>query len=129
MAPLRTRTTTRNRLVQRISQLDESNDRLRDVLQRFKRSNGELSALVKRGDSVRDAIGVEVPQRRRREMTAALDAFEAARHEFRLALFVLCMEEGASISEIGRALGVSRQRASHLAAEATRTPSRRTSSV
>ena len=85
---------------------------------RFRNSNAELAELVARGGSVRAAIGIEVPQRRRRELTAALDAFEAARHEFRLALFAVCLEEGASISEVGRALGVSRQRASRLAAEA-----------
>ena len=93
---------------------------LGDVLERFRGSNGELFELVARGGSVRDAIGVEVPQRRRRELTAALDAFEAARHQFRLAIFTRCLAEGASMSEIGRALGVSRQRASVLARQALR---------
>jgi DNA-directed RNA polymerase sigma subunit (sigma70/sigma32) len=88
------------------------------VLVRFKNSNAELAELVASGGSVRDALGVEVPQRRRRELTTMLDEFEACRHEFRLALFAVCLEEGATISEIGRALGVSRQRASRLVKEA-----------
>jgi DNA-directed RNA polymerase sigma subunit (sigma70/sigma32) len=101
-----------------MAELVEANDNLHRVLERHKRSHLELTQVVLRGESVRDAIGFEVPQRRRRELTATLDAFETARHEFRLVLFALCMEEGATISEIGRALGVSRQRASHLAREA-----------
>lgn len=102
-------------LLRAIDQLTETNDRLIDVLRRLLKSNSELTRLVSSGGSVRDALGVEVPQRRRRELTATLDAFEAARQEYRLAIFARCLEEGATISEIGRALGISRQRASVLA--------------
>jgi transposase-like protein len=89
------------------------------VLVRFKSSNEDFAELVASGGSVREAVGVDIPQRRRRELTIMLDEFEAARHEFRQALFAVCLEEGATISEIGRALGVSRQRASRLVREAT----------
>jgi len=106
-------------LLRAIAQANVVADRLRDVLERFAKSNGELTALIESGGSVRDALGIEVPQRRRRELTAALDDFEAARHQFRLAVFSRCLDEGASMSEIGRALGVSRQRASVLARQAT----------
>jgi transposase-like protein len=110
----------RKQLIRKISDLDEANDRLRDVLVRFRKSSAELAALVERGDSVREAVGFEIPQRRRRELTATLDQFEGARQEFRLALFALCMEEGASMSEIARAFGISRQRASVLAGQAAK---------
>lgn len=113
-------TVTDAELLRAIRQLGDVNDRLLDVLLRFKKSNRQLVDLVAEGGSVREAMGVEVPQRRRRELTAALDAFEAARHQFRLAIFARCLEEGATISEIGRALGVSRQRASVLAREAAK---------
>jgi hypothetical protein len=109
--------TNKDDLLRRILELDEAIDRLLDVLVRFKNSNVELAELVARGGSARDAIGVEVPQRRRRELTATLDIFEAARHEYRLALFALCLREGASISEVGRGFGVSRQLAARLAGE------------
>jgi hypothetical protein len=103
-----------------MAQLDEVNDRLRDVLGRFKKSSAELAGVVEEGGSVRDAVGFEIPQRRRRELTATLDQFEGARQEFRLALFALCLEEGASMSEIARAFGISRQRASVLAGQAAK---------
>jgi hypothetical protein len=50
-------------------------------------------------------------------VTEAIQEFEAARHQLRLALFSLGKEEGASISEVGRVLGISRQLASRLAGE------------
>jgi hypothetical protein len=108
-------------MVQRILELDESIDQLCDVLLRYRNSNVELAELIASGGSAREAIGnPRVPQRRRRELTVTLDAFEAARHQYRLALFALCMEEGASITEVGRALGISRQRASVLVKAANR---------
>ena len=47
-----------------------------------------------------------------------LDAFEHSRHEMRLAFISPALEEGMSIGEIGRTLGVSRQLAARLAKEA-----------
>jgi hypothetical protein len=64
--------------------------------------------------------GTGIPSERR-QVTEAIEEFEAARHQLRLALFALGKEEGASLSEVGRVLGVSRQLASRLAAEADRT--------
>ena len=57
-------------------------------------------------------------------MTEAVEESEAARHQLRLALFAVGKEEGASISEVGRVLGISRQLASRLAGEATNAGSR-----
>jgi hypothetical protein len=120
-SPTRKRATKGERMVQRILELDESIDQLCDVLLRYRNSNVELAELIASGGSAREAIGnPRVPQRRRRELTVTLDAFEAARHQYRLALFALCMEEGASITEVGRALGISRQRASVLVKAANR---------
>ena len=51
------------------------------------------------------AEGTDIPTRRR-QVTEAIEGFEAARHQLRLALFALGLEEGAWISEIGRALGI-----------------------
>jgi len=56
----------------------------------------------------------------RQKVTEAIELFEASRHQLRLALFAVSLEEGASISEVGRVLGISRQLASRIAAEATR---------
>jgi hypothetical protein len=62
------------------------------------------------------AKGTGIPTERR-QVTEAIQEFEAARHQLRLALFSLGKEEGASISEVGRVLGISRQLASRLAGE------------
>lgn len=61
--------------------------------------------------------GTGIPSERR-QVTESIEEFEAARHQLRLALFALGKEEGASISEVGRVLGISRQLASRIAAEA-----------
>jgi len=69
-------------------------------------------------------LGVEVLVSRgaapmREELTNALDEFDRVRHMVRLSLFVvLGQEQGVSISEIARTLGISRQLASRLAQEA-----------
>jgi hypothetical protein len=54
-------------------------------------------------------------------ITAMLEAFElfhAARQELRVALLVIARQEGTTASELSRTLGISRQLASRLAAEA-----------
>ena len=53
----------------------------------------------------------------RQEITHDLETFEEARHTVRVALFAVATEQGTSISDIGRALDISRQLASRLAAE------------
>ena len=45
-------------------------------------------------------------------------AFEVARHRARVAIFALAIEQGTNLSEMGRALGISRQLSSRLGAEA-----------
>lgn len=51
-------------------------------------------------------------------MTEAIEDFEAARHQLRLALMVVGSGEGASISDVARVLGISRQLGARLAAQA-----------
>jgi len=105
-------------LVRRISELVESSAALRDLLVRYERANIKLAKLIERGEPGATAlVNLKTPLRRR-EMTDVLQDFEAARHHVRLALFALCLEEGATMSEVGRALGISRQLASRLAGEA-----------
>ncbi len=53
----------------------------------------------------------------RQQVTEAIGEFEAARHQLRVALFAVGKEEGASISQVGRVLGISRQLASRIAKE------------
>jgi transposase-like protein len=105
-------------LVRRISELVESSVALRELLVRYERANINLAKLIERGEPAATSLMNLKSPLRRREMTERLQDFEAARHQVRLALFALCLEEGATMSEVGRVLGISRQLASRLANEA-----------
>lgn len=106
-------------LVVQISALTEAVDHLDEVLVRYKRAIAGLASHVEEGESVLEAFdGLDGVMLRQRELTETFDEFEGARHQVRLALFSLAMAQGASLSEVGRRLGISRQLASRLAAEA-----------
>jgi transposase len=51
-------------------------------------------------------------------MNVALEAVEKARHEARLTVFAMGLEQGMSIGELGRMFGFSRQLAARYAKEA-----------
>jgi hypothetical protein len=51
-------------------------------------------------------------------MNDALKVLEQARHEMRLAMFALALDQGMSIGELGRIFGFSRQLAARCAKEA-----------
>ncbi len=92
---------------------------LREVLARYKRANADLVKRVAQGESVLEAFdGLDGAMQSQRELTDKLEEFEAFRHQVRVALFACATAQGASLSEIGRRLGISRQLASRLAAEA-----------
>lgn len=110
-------TTKRDLLAQRIAELVECSALLRGHLQRYETAMGKIAEHLDEGVSaVTASRGTGIPSERRL-VTEAIQEFEAARHQLRLALFALAKEEGASISEVGRVLGISRQLASRLAAE------------
>ncbi len=106
------------RLLRRISDLVEADDELRELLLRYRKLNLNLAKLIEKGDAGAGALKALDAPTQRRDVTEGLVKFDAARHQVRLALFSLCLEEGTSISEIGRLLGISRQLASRLAAQA-----------
>lgn len=111
--------TKQDRLIAEIAVLDEASRTLRDVLVRNERAIADLAERVRRGESVLDAFSaMEGAMRRHRELPQTLEEFEAARHQVRLALFALATDQGASLSELGRRLGISRQLASRLAGAA-----------
>ena len=108
---------SRRRLIRSIRELNEASADLRENLQRYERSMSKIAERLEKGENaVRAANGTSIPSERRR-VTEAIEDFEAARHQLRLALIVLGREEGASLTEIGQALGISRQLASRLAGE------------
>jgi hypothetical protein len=104
-------------LTRRISDLVEASERLRQLLRRYEKANLDLVKLVDSGQPAIDALGKVKTPVRRREVTETFEEFEAARHQVRLALLALCLDEGTTRSEVGRVLGISRQLASRLSIE------------
>lgn len=110
----------RERLIGSIAGLVECSALLRQHLQQYERAMLKIAKRLEDGGrGVSASAGTSIPTQRR-QVTEAIEEFEASRHQLRLSLFALGQEEGASISEIGRVLGISRQLASRLAAEAAR---------
>jgi hypothetical protein len=104
-------------LLRRFSELSEATASLREVLLRYDKVSAKVAARVGDGGhlvTVLQSLGGPV---RRSEVTEALQEFEAARHRVRLAMVALAKEQGSSLSDVARALGISRQLASRLAAE------------
>jgi hypothetical protein len=90
---------------------------LRAQLRRYEVAMVTIGERLEEGaPAIGAAKGTGIPTERR-QVTEAIQEFEAARHQLRLALFSLGKEEGASISEVGRVLGISRELASRLAGE------------
>jgi hypothetical protein len=114
-------TTKRQHLVETIADLVACSERLRDLLRRYERTMLKIGERLEDGTpAVAAGKGLSIPSERR-DVTEAIQEFEASRHRLRLALFAVGKDEGASISEIGRALGISRQLASRLAGESQET--------
>ena len=107
----------RNQLEKSLGAIVDAVDELRAVLLHYKKANITLIDMVARGEPVIASLEhVDAPSLRP-QLTDALDAFAGSRHEARLALLAVALEDGSSISEVGRALSISRQLASRLAAE------------
>ena len=105
-------------LIDRFSDLEEAAEHVRTVLRRYNTASARVATLVDQGVRLVQALESLHGPVRRSEVTEALEEFEAARHRVRLAMFALAKEQGSSFSEVARALGISRQLASRLAAEA-----------
>ncbi len=112
-----------DQVLQKISALTDSAERLREVLSRYQQANAEFAERVSDRETVLEAIDtfVDGPMRRPRELRKGLEEFEVARHKVRLTMIALAVSQGSSLSELGRRLGLSRQLMSRLAAEADKT--------
>jgi len=107
----------RDRLIRRHYEVVESSAQLRAELQGFETAMLKIAKRLEHDDPLVSAgHGIGAPGHRR-QVTEAIETFVAARHKLRIALFAAGKEEGASISEVGRVLGISRQLASRIAAE------------
>ena len=111
-------TGSRKRLILQAEEVTESVAYLRSQLRLYQDAVQRFVDHVERGETVLTAAHNANVARYRQLATEAIEGFESARRQMRLALFALGQEEGASISQLGRALGVSRQLASRIAADA-----------
>lgn len=100
--------------------LVEAADELRAGLLRHRRAIAEITRLVSRGTPGLDALSAVDAEEARRELSHLLDRFETARRRARQAIIALCVEEGATASEVARRFGISRQLASRLRSQAER---------
>jgi DNA-directed RNA polymerase specialized sigma subunit len=107
--------------VQEMTNLIEVVDHVREVLLRYKNISNRLVRRVEKDESLVDALDALHGSLQRREVTEAIQELEDARHQIRLAMFALGKAQGASTSELGRALGISRQLAHRLVTEAVET--------
>ena len=105
-------------LVREMAELVDSAEHLRAVLVHFSTTIADVAALLEGGDLPIAALKGAPGPMRRQELTEALEEFERMRHQVRVSFFALATEQGTSISEVGRMLGISRQLASRVAAEA-----------
>jgi hypothetical protein len=113
------RSRNRAQLEHHVVEVIESAERLREALQGYQKQMRKLNALLAKGDPAISAVRVTSMPAGRRPVTKAVDEFEAARHQLRVDLLAAGNEEGISMSEVGRVLGISRQLASRIANEGT----------
>lgn len=100
-----------------MAELNRRNQELRSVLLRFEETCSRLAQLVGDGESMSEGLESVRGSLQRRDVNEATEQFDTARHRVRVAMFALALDQGTSRSEMGRALGISRQLASRLAAE------------
>jgi hypothetical protein len=96
----------------------ERSKELRAVLVRYEEGSASVARRVENGEKLEDALEAEKGPLRRLEVTEGVEELEGARHQVRLSMFSLAKEQGTTISELSRQLGISRQLGSRLAGEA-----------
>jgi hypothetical protein len=74
--------------------------------------------LLEEGADLTTALVAAFPSETRSVMNDALKQLEEARHEIRLYVFAVSLDQGVSISELGRQYGFSRQLAARYAKDA-----------
>ncbi len=107
----------RENLVGRISEVITANEHLQQVLVDFRVVLQHLIERVESGEQGVAALRNLNAPISRRMVTESMEEFESTRRQMRVAVFALCLSEGASISDVAKVLGISRQLASRLAAE------------
>lgn len=109
----------KRRLLRAFDTMQQANDELRRELVRHKQATTRAVRRMTSATMTPEAIRAGAAPEIRVDLTDAIDRFEKARHEARLAIFAyLGVVPEVSTAQIGRALGISKQLASRLAKEA-----------
>jgi hypothetical protein len=108
----------RERVLASVDEFVETCAQFRKTLSSVSNSNRRARTLVEKGRPVREVLAAIPTSAIRKTMTQQIEELEAARHNVRLAVFILGLNEGLSIGELGRSMGFSRQLASTYAKEA-----------
>lgn len=110
--------TTRDDAVESAERLLEALAGLRMAVRGAEAATRRALKMVETGASAADALMAIHPSDVRQSMNEALETAERARHDMRLLVFSVLLDQGVSIGELGRAFGISRQLAARLAREA-----------
>jgi hypothetical protein len=108
----------RERVLASVDEFVETCAQFRKTLSSVTNSNRRVRSLVETGRPAREILAAIPTSAIRKTMTQQIEELEAARHNVRLAVFILGLNEGLSIGELGRSMGFSRQLASTYAKEA-----------
>jgi len=106
---------TSRRLERKLEVLVKRTDELEVALEEFKKTTLHGLGLSRRSVPLVDALTEAHAGSARTNLNKALDNMERARRDVRAAMTEVAIEEGASLSELAKALGVSRQLISRLA--------------
>lgn len=102
---------------QRADDLVGATDRLRDTIVQFKKAFASQRRRMASGTPAVEALEAVNASVVRQELADAMEEFQTARQLVRAAFIAVALEEGSSLSDVARALGVSRQLVSRLAAD------------
>ncbi len=105
-------------LLDSYDELMVSTDQLVRMLRSTRTQNRKTRSQLEKGSSIRDVFSAIPTGDLRQSFTQAMAEVESARHKVRRMAFACGLEEGMSISELGRIWGFSRQLAARYAKEA-----------
>ncbi|MGH9207236.1 MAG: hypothetical protein ACRD1G_11845 [Acidimicrobiales bacterium] len=100
-----------------IEQLIEANKEMRRSLQANEVLLRRARKLLEQGAGLKDTFEKVAPSDPRLAITAALQKLVKARHQLRLTVFAVGLEEGMTIGELSRFWGFSRQLGARYAKE------------
>jgi len=111
----------RQRAIRAVEETIAASERLRGCLSVNESVGREMVERLHAGVPISGSVAASgnEPSDLRSATNEVLDDFERCRHRMRMAFVLPSIDEGMSIGAIGRALGVSRQRAARLVHEAS----------